>query len=215
MKTDYSSNIPVLGNVLLGYAQAIRKPLADVMEDQASKLCSSNFGDGRVGLFQEAAKLAPQKQELFAIPILLKYHIRRRNRPVFTLYESKIRTRGKLKGTARMVRRRGADGKNIKAGEIERRAAARFYHASGWLNPRFLKYVRKQKLKPNGAVVIQLTGNVLSVEFVNPTRMSEEINRKHGDYVSRALRHRVEDMLEYINRHLDRVTVDFNSRRLT
>jgi hypothetical protein len=215
MQTTYSSNIPELAEVMVAYAQATRKPMADILEDQANKLCSSDFGDGNIGLAQEAIRIAPDKKELFALPILLNYRIRRRGRPVFTAYQDRTIKRGKNAGKVVRSRAKTQEGVKIKAGEIERRAAARFFNASGWLNPRFLKYVRKQKLKPNGAVIIQLTGSILSVEFINQTRNSQEINLSHGDYVSRALKHRIDDMMVYINRHLDRVSVDFNSKRLT
>jgi hypothetical protein len=208
--SGYDSNIPHLGQIIRAYGEALGRPMPEVLEDQANKLCSSNFGDGKLGLFQEAAALAPTRQELFALPVLLNYRIRRRGRPVFTRFTTRTVKRGKNKGKQIQVRAKTAEGDKMKAGEIERRAAARFYNASGWLNPAFMKYAKSRKIKPNGAVSISLNGDVLSVTFINATTKAGEVDARYH-YVDRALRNRAEDMLEYINKHIDRVTTNFNA----
>jgi hypothetical protein len=216
MQATYSGFSGQLATVIKAYTQAIGQPLPDVLVDQANKLSCSDFGDGKRGLFQEAADLAPSMEEIFALPVKLDWHIKRRGRPVLTMYEQKAYKKGPKKGQMREVRRKGADGKNMKAGEIQRRLAARYYQATGWLSEVLAKEIKSGRLKRQACatVYLKLTGDVLSVTLTNPRKNSAEVNLAHGDYVQKALNARVADMLEYVNRHLDRVTVQFGGREL-
>jgi len=203
--------------VLKGYCQAVQKPMSEILVDQASKLSCSDFGNGRVGLFQEAAKLAPTAEELFALPLKLNWRIKRRGRPVLTVYTKTTYTRGKKKGQTREVRAKNASGEKIKAGEIQRRLAARLYQATGWLNEVLSKEIKSGRLRKQASAFVnfRLTGDVIVIEITNPRKGAAEVNAKAGDYIARALKSRELDMLEYISRHLDRVKVEFQQAPLT
>jgi len=217
MKATYTGLSGILADTTRAYSQAIRGPLPEIMHDQAAKLSCSDFGDGKVGLFQEAAAIAPTMKELFALPAKLHWHIKRRGRPVLTMFTETVYKRGKKKGQKREVRARRADGEKILAGEIQRRMAARLYQATGWLSHVLDAEVKSGRLKKqaSGIVEFKLEGDVMIVSITNPRKNSAEVNMAHGNYVQRAIDNRVIDMLEYIERHKDRVAVEFNSGRLT
>lgn len=184
--------------------------------DQANKLACSAFNDSAKGLFQYAADLAPEAEELAALPFKLDWRIKRRGRPVVTLKAWKVRTRGKNKGTGRWVRKKYSKGENkgenIKAGEINRRLAARLYQASGWLSNALDRYVRSGKLERAGSVIFNLNGDIFSVTLINPRKNAMEVNMSHGNYIDKALQARAADMLVYLEKHMNKVSDKFRTK---
>lgn len=184
--------------------------------DQAAKLACSNFGEAAKGLFQYAAELAPTREEIATLPLKLNWRIRRRGRPVLNLTSWKVRKKGKNKGTGRWVRRtykRGENkGKKIRAGEINRRIAARLYQATGWLSNALDKYTKSTKLARAGTVVFNLSGEVLSVTLNNPRKNAMEVNNANGNYIEKALQARAADMLSYLEKRMNRVSKNFRTK---
>lgn len=213
----YKSSFDQLPAIFTAYAKEIKKPLEDVLLDQAAKLSSSDFsasGGGR-GLFQVAADLAPSMAELFALPLKLNWRIKRKGGPVFTLYETRKSKRGKTAGQVKEFRKRDRKtGKNIISGEIERRAAKRFYHASGWLVSSLSRYQKAGKLPSKGQVSFELEGDILKVTIINPTTAAGDVVEKHGNYVEAVLYDRMQDMLDYLERKWGESSDKFNKLKL-
>lgn len=229
--TGYKSNIPELLEVMQQYADLRGMELSEVMVDQANKLSCSDFGGQNVGLFQLAAKTAPDIAELVALPQKLGWRIKRKNRPVFTLYREVVRKRGKYAGQVRRVRvkRKTGEGagKSMAKGEISIRIARRFYQAIGWLSPTLSRYERalakegnfmsgrSKRKAPPAQVELRLQGDQLFVIITNRSKNSAEVNRRHGDYVQVALEMRKKDMIDYINRKLSEKAKEIESAPLT
>lgn len=217
ISSTYKSGIADACAEIIKEVAAVKgRSLEEEFLDQAAKLSCSNFGDAAKGLFQYAAELAPTKEELATLPLKLDWRIRRRGRPVLTLKTWKQRTKGKQAGTWRLVRKkysRGENkGKNIKAGEINRRIAARLFQATGWLSNGLDKYVKKGKLKRAGTVAFNLNGDVLSVTLHNPSKNAMEVNAANGNYIEKALQARATDMLLYLTNHMDKVSEKFRTK---
>ncbi len=213
MEFKYSSNYGSMAELFREYADFKEEPLEDIMYDRAKKLMSSDFGDGTIGLFQAGAKIAPTAQELFGLPQKLGWRIKRKGRPVFTLYELRAAKRGKTKGQVKEFRRKNkATGKKILIGEIERRMNARLTHASGWLNPNFA--TMKKKNGTPSTVKLTLEGDVLKISITNNTNAAQKIVDEHGNYVEEVLALQVADMLRYIERKIEEKNSKFNKRRI-
>ncbi len=194
-----------------------RLSFQETVLEQAKRLACSNF-NGIGGLFQEASKEAPSVEYLRSLPERLGWRIKRRNRPVLTQYEARKRKRGTLAGTIGIFRKKGSDGRNLKAGEIERRIASRFYMASGWLNAFLVKSlpgVRNVKIGNDRAKIqVNLQGSNPRIVLVNSTPNAAAFAERTG-YIERAIENRIIDMNAYVRRKLNESAGRFkpNGRR--
>lgn len=203
---NYRSTYADLPALFRQYAELKDVPLEEVMEDRASKLIASNFGNGVIGLYQAAREISPTREELFGLPEKLNWRIKRKGRPIFTLYERRRSKRGRTAGQIKEFRRKNkATGKLIKGGEINRRSGARGYHARGWLNANFLHYDGAAKTWKglSSDVVFRLDGDIFSVSVTNKAIGAAEVIASHGDYVTDVLNLHVRDMMDYVNRKLE------------
>jgi hypothetical protein len=202
-----------LADALLDKNRYDRKTFQETVIDQARKLACSDFGPGNRGLFQEAYALAPTPAQLRALPEKLNWHIRRRNRPVFTQYEVRKRKRGQYAGQIGVFRKKTLAGVKMKAGEIERRIASRGYMASGWLNAFLVKQAPGLRNiivgNDRAKIQVKLGGTNPRITLINSTPNAGPYAARTG-YIERAIEARIIDMYAYIRRKMKESATVFN-----
>jgi hypothetical protein len=177
---SYTSNLEALAAAIEDYAAVQhyrhRKPFEDVLEEQAARLCCSNFGGDNKGLYQYAAELAPSKDQLEALPLQLNWRIKRPSgRPIFTRSEERVIKRGKNAGKTRKVRVRDwITGEKTNIGEIDLRIRHRRYQAFHWLSSRLAKYAPGSLKTMDKAVVLS------NVSFGSVRMIGDRRGGSHG-----------------------------------
>jgi hypothetical protein len=170
--------------VFADYRQLNKRALPYLLRNRMIQLAvGSGKGAKYKGLFQEALALRSQVQsEIRALPERLKWHIKR---PY---------------GTA--------------LAEIKRRLVnAGRYQASGWLVPGFTDITGEgSNVKTlRGEVSMQLRGSNPSITLTNTSPRALEFGTRTG-YIARAFYNQTQDMLVYIQQHLNLTVREFNKK---
>ncbi len=178
------------GKVFEDYEQLNQRALPELLKKRAVQLAVGSGKGGRYGgLFQECKALRPQVQALIkTLPQILHHHIKRTG------------------GVAR------TEAQEIKA----RLSQAALFQASGWLVPELLgsqlpsgpgSWIRTQR----GKVEMNLSGNNPSIKLTNTSPRALEFALATG-YMARAVYNQTQDMLVYIQNHLDLTAKEMSKR---
>ncbi len=190
----------------------------EILIDQANKLSCSSFKNGSRGLFQEAAAIAPSKDQLLALPITQGWKILRGTgkgrkkgegapfRPIFNTTEDFTPSRGINKGVTRQRKTPGT-----LAGEIETRIQHRLYQAAYWLSSKLSRYATGKQTGDKATVYFHTQGNQIEVVIINRAEMAGEVASRTG-YLRRAIESRQRDLMEYLNDHMDKWSENFRNK---
>lgn len=166
------------------YRQLNKRALPEIMRKRAISLAiGSGKGAKYKGLYQEARDLRPMVQaEIRALPEKLKYRIKRSGRTV---------------------------AQEIAARQVQ----AGYYQASGWLVPGLTDIGGEgSRVKTiRGRVDMQLTGDRPSITLTNTSPNALEFANRTG-YMARAVYNQTQDMLVYIQKHLDLTAREFSKK---
>ena len=173
-----------MSRVFNDYRQLNKRALPELLRKRAISLA---IGSGKrasfKGLYQEARDLRPSVQaEIKALPEKLKYHIKRTGRTV---------------------------AQEIRARQVQ----AGYFQASGWLVPGLIDITgagsRVQTIR--GRVDMKLAGNSPSITLTNTSPNALEFAERTG-YMARAFYNQTQDMLQYIQEHLDLMAAEFSKK---
>lgn len=172
-----------MGRTFEEYSELNKRSVPMLLKKRMVQLAIGS-GGGHKGLFQEARDLRPQVQaEIKSLPGKLHHHIRRYHRA-----------------------------NNTEAGEIAARLVqAGYFQASGWLVEGF-----DDTFEAGGSVKTQrgrldmnLEGDNPSITLTNTSPRALEFGTATG-YIARAFFNQTQDMLDYIQKHLDMTAIEFN-----
>lgn len=191
-KTGFDASVfeREMTRVFNDYRQLNKRALPELLRNRAIQLAigsgsgvKGSRGTKYKGLYQEARSLRSMvRAEIKALPQKLNWRIKR------------------FAGTVRK--------------EIARRQVqAGYFQASGWLVPGLIDISGEgsQVKTIRGKVSMQLSGNKPSITLTNTSPNALEYGNRTG-YISRAVYNQTQDMLVYIQKHLDLTAQEFNKK---
>jgi hypothetical protein len=185
-KTGFDTSVfqREMSRVFNDYRQLNKRALPEILRNRAIALAiGSGKGAKYKGLYQEARALRSMvRAEIQALPKKLNWRIKR------------------FAGT-------------VKAEIARRQVQAGYFQASGWLVPGLIDISGEgsQVKTVRGQVSMQLNGNKPSITLTNTSPNAREYGNRTG-YISRALYNQTQDMLVYIQKHLDLTVQEFNKK---
>lgn len=164
------------------YSELNKRSLPELLKKRMLQLAIGS-GGGHKGLFQEARDLRPLVQaEIKYLPKRLNHHILRHG----------------LKTEAAAIQ--------------SRLSQAGYFQASGWLVEGFTSGVSgpgSQIKTQRGSLDMQLDGDNPHITLTNSSPRALEFGEATG-YIARAFYNQTQDMLEYIQKHLDMTAAEFS-----
>ena len=172
-----------MGRTFDEYSELNHRALPELLKKRMVQLAIGS-GGGHKGLFQEARDMRPVVQaEIMALPQKLNHRIKRY-------------------------------GRRTEAQEITSRLVqAGYFQASGWLVDGFDDIAGEggHVVTNRGRLEMNLTGDDPSITLTNTSPRALEFGIWTG-YIARAFYNQTQDMLDYIQKHLDLTVDEFNQK---
>lgn len=171
-----------MNRVFNDYRQLNKRALPYLLRNRAIQLAvGSGRGAKHKGLYQEARALRSSVQaEIRKLPAQLNYRIKR------------------------------PPGRTVKDEIKARLVHAGIFQASGWIVPGFTDLGEGFNVKTvRGRVVMKISGNNPSITLINTSPRALEYGQRTG-YIARAFYNQIQDMLVYIQGHLNLTAREFS-----